>query len=145
MKLAFLIPICILILYSCKNKEGEKITNNGITYTSYNTKMKDTTYLDIKGNKYKFFGEIPDSLRSPEQKKLAKAIIDVLINGVVVEHNREVLKLTKQECLVRGLPVEYYEILKNNIRTNNSYNEAYGIKDADRMKKSLDSSLKMLK
>ncbi|WP_158795526.1 hypothetical protein [Pedobacter sp. L105] len=145
MKIIILVGLYILTISSCKNNDGKKITNNGVTYTSYNAKMKDTTYLDIEGNEYKFFGRIPDSLRTPEQKKLAKVIVDVLTNGVVVKNNRQILKLTKQECLAKGLPAEYYETLKNNIRTNNSYNEAYGIKNVDKMEEKLDSNLNTLK
>ncbi|WP_442591696.1 hypothetical protein ACSBL2_10765 [Pedobacter sp. AW31-3R] len=139
--LFLLCPIALNFLNSCKG-EGKKITVNGVTYTNYNVKAKDTTYYDIKNNKYKFLGMIPDSLRTSEQQKVINAIKDILLNGVAVENNKQVLKFSKEECAARGLPANYYEELKNNIRTNNSYFEAYGIKDVAGMKAEQDSSLK---
>lgn len=146
MKSLILIVLSILAVSSCKN-DGKKITTDGITYTNYNVREKDTAYLDIRGNKYKHFSNIPDSLRTPEQQKLANAIKDVLINGVVIENNHQVLKFTKEQCLARGLTLHYYEMLKNNIRTNNSFNDAHGVKETNNIKdkNSLDSTLKALK
>ncbi|MBB6271253.1 hypothetical protein HDF26_001680 [Pedobacter cryoconitis] len=146
MKYLILITCSLLTLNSCNNKAGKKTTTNGVTYTNYNTKMKDTTFVDVRGNKYPYFSRIPDSLCTSEQQALAKAIKDVLLNGVVVEGNKQVLKFSKEECLAKGLPAKYYEELKNNIRTNNSFFDAYGIKGSDRIKDKLglDSSLRTL-
>lgn len=36
----------------------------------------------------------------------------------------------------------YYEELQNNIRTNNSFNKAHGIKNVAEMKASLDSDIR---
>lgn len=144
LKLLFIISISLLTLNSCKNRD-KKITTDGITYTNYNIKEKDTIYLDTKGNKHKNLGNVPDSLRTPEQQKLINAINDVLLNGVVVENNKMVLKFTKEQCLTKGLTEHYYEALQNNIRTNNSYFEAYGIKDVAGMKASTDSVITGLK
>lgn len=144
LKLFFSIFISLLTLNSCKNG-GEKITTDGITYTNYNIKEKDTIYLDTKGNQYKHLGDVPDSLRTPKQQKLINAITDVSLNGVVVENNKMVLKFTKEQCLAKGLTEHYYEALQNNIRTNNSYFEAHGIKNVAEMKASTDSTLIGLK
>jgi hypothetical protein len=143
MKFIIIITCSILVVSSCKNHGGKKITTNGVTYTNYNTKMKDTTFVDIDGNKYPYFSKIPDSLRTPQQKELAKALVDVLLNGVVVKDNKYGLIFSKEECLARGLPAKYYEELKNNIKTNNSYFEAYGVKEIDKIKDKakLNSSL----
>lgn len=108
---------------------------------SYNVRHKDTVYLDIKRTKYKHLGDVPDSLRTAEQQKLIKAINDVILNGVVVEDNIEVLKFSKEECLSRGLTLHYYEELQNNLRTNNSFNKAHGNKNVAEMKASLDSTI----
>ncbi|CAM4097488.1 hypothetical protein SAMN06265348_103480 [Pedobacter westerhofensis] len=141
MKIFLLYFLIIIGLCSCERR-GKKITSGGITYMNYNTREKDTAYLDIKGHKYKHLGAVPDSLRTTEQKKLINAINDVLLNGVVVEDNKEVLKFSKEECLARGLNAHYYDELQNNIRTNNSYFEANGNKNVAQMKASLDSVLR---
>lgn len=135
-----LVAMSLITLCSC-NGGGEKVTVGGITYMNYNIREKDTAYIDIRGNKYKHLGLVPDSLRTPEQKKLINAINDVFLNGMVVEDNKEVLKFSKEECLARGLTEHYYEEMKNNIRTNNSYFEANGNKDVAQMKASADSVL----
>lgn len=111
----------------------------GVTYMNYSIREKDTVYLDNKGNKHKHLGNIPNSLRTPQQQKLIDAFYDVFLNGIVVEDNKEVLKFSKEECLARGIPERYYEDLKNDIRTNNSYFEANGNKDVAQMKASADS------
>ena len=144
LRLSLLLSTALISLYSC-NGHGKKVTVGGVTYMNYNVREKDTTYLDIKGNKYKHLGSVPDSLRTPDQQKLINAIKDILLNGVVVEDNKEVLKFNKQECLARGLNEQYYEELQNNIRTNNSFNEALGNKNVAEMKASLDSVLRQLK
>jgi len=107
MKLFLLYFMILIGLCSCEHR-GKKVTSGGVTYINYNTREKDTAYLYIKGNKYKHLANVPDSLRTPEQKKLINAINDALLNGVVVEDNKEVLKFSKEECLARGLTVHYY-------------------------------------
>lgn len=138
--------MCTLLTVNSCNNEGKKVTTNGVTYTNYNIKMKDTTILDIRGNKYAYFSRIPDSLRTPKQQAIAKALKDVLLNGVAIINNKQILKFSKEECLAKGLPVEYYEELKNNIRTNNSFFDAYRVKEGDKImdKRSLDSILTTL-
>ncbi|MET3115613.1 hypothetical protein AAKU52_003364 [Pedobacter sp. CG_S7] len=96
-------------------------------------KKKNITYLDSKGKAYKYFAEIPDSLRTPEQQKFAKAYTDVLLNYVVVENNHMVLKISKEEFLSKGLSETDFQVFKENIRTNNAWIDSLGIKDVDKM------------
>ncbi len=115
----------------------------GIPYHNYNRRKKGTTYVDIKGGQYKYFGLIPDSLRTPQQEGYIQSLDDVILHGIIVKNNQEVLVFTKTECVAKGLSAQGYEDLKNSIRTNNSMMAANGIKDAARMIRELDSTLRV--
>lgn len=120
MKFLILIAFCLLTAATCKNKNAD------------NVKVKhDTTFVDVKGNRYKMVGEIPDSLRTAEQKKYFSVFRDVLLNDVVVENNQIILKLTKEECLAKGLTEQDYNTLQANLRDTKSYLDSHGVKNID--------------
>lgn len=94
---------------------------------------EDTIYVDIKGNKYKFLGEIPQNLRTKEQAELIDKLNETSIRYTSVKNNHIILDLTREEFLATGIPGRYYESLVKNIQDNNQYIDANGIKDVDKM------------
>jgi|GEM_PF-4255113 len=125
MKLVILFAFFLLTAATCKNK--------GTSANQHAKSKKDTTFIDVKGNRYKMFGQIPDSLRTPEQEKFATSLRYVLVNGVVAENNHMVLKFTKEQCLAQGMKEKDYNDLQNNLRTNNHYFDSIGVKNIDSM------------
>lgn len=127
MKLLMFTAFCLLTAATCKNT-GEKVAK-----TSQPNQSKHIEYIDVKGNQYKSFGDIPDSLRTPDQKIYAKSLNDVLLNGVKVENNHMVLKLSKEECLAKGMTEQTYNDLQKNLRDNNHYFDSLGVKNVAAM------------
>lgn len=104
------------------------------SHTSHNeTSVKDTTYVDIKGQKYSFLGQIPDSLRTEEQTKLIKKIQKIVVNHIVVKDNKQVFDLSKEEFLATGIPERYYKMLQRNISDNNALFDSIGITNVDEL------------
>jgi len=44
--------------------------------------------VDIKGQKYNFLVQIPDSLRTEEQTELIKKLQKIIVNHIVVKDNK---------------------------------------------------------
>lgn len=134
MKYTLLICISFAIL-SCKGKTETK-----------GTAASDTTYIDIKGNKYKFLGQIQDSLRTSEQTNLIEKLNEITVLYISVKNNHMVFNLSREEFLAKGIPERYYNILEENIRDNNTFFDSNGIKDVDKMieerKKTYNESIK---
>jgi len=116
---------CLLMASACHEK-SKKVDN-----TASGTKSKHIIYTDVKGTHYKSFGDIPDSLRTPEQKLYAKSTIDVLLNGVVVENNHIILKFSKEECLAKGMTEKVYDELQANLSDSNHLFDSIGNKRVD--------------
>lgn len=121
MKFLILIAFCLLTVTSCKEK--------GKTSTEVlKSKKSKPVYTDLRGKRYDALAKIPDSLRTPEQKLMIKSLDDVLLNGVVAENNHMVLKLSKQECLAKGMTEKNYNDLQASIRDNNHFFDSTGNK-----------------
>lgn len=120
-KILILIAFCLLTAASCKEK-GRTTTRN-----IKSVKAKQV-YIDLRGKHYKFLADIPDSLRTPEQKLFVKSLTDVLINGVVAENNHMVLKMSKEECLAKGMTEKTYNDLQTSIQDNNRFYDSTGNK-----------------
>lgn len=89
MKILIFMALCLLNVAMCKEK--------GTTTTQHVKSIKTKqVYTDARGKHYKFLGQIPDSLRTAEQKRFAKSLNDVLLNGVVAENNHMALKMSKE-------------------------------------------------
>ncbi|GAA4337755.1 hypothetical protein GCM10023149_47380 [Mucilaginibacter gynuensis] len=97
------------------------------------SEIKDTSYIDKRGNQHKFLGIIPDSLRTTEQANLIDKLNEISIKYTYVKNNHMVFDLTKEEFVKLGIPIRFYETFKKNIADNNSYFDANGIKNADKM------------
>ncbi len=120
----FLILFLFVTCLSCKSKSN--VSSEAKT-------VSDTTYTDIKGNSYKFLVQIPDSLRTVEQKRILNLISDVTVNHIAVKNNHMVLDLSKADFLAKGIPERYYKILQQNIIENNAYIDAKGIRNVDEL------------
>ena len=64
---------------------------------------------------------MPDSVLTTEQVALKRKIGEVIVDFVVVKNNKFVLTLNKKEFVKRGIPLEYYRLLKRNIKENNDF------------------------
>lgn len=135
MKILIFMAFCLLNVAMCKEK-GTTTTQN-----VKSTKTKQV-YTDARGKHYKFLAEIPDSLRTAEQKRFAKSLNDVLLNGVVAENNHMVLKMSKEECLARGMTEKSYNDLQTSIQDNNRFFDSTGNKKVAQLVDDLHRFLK---
>jgi hypothetical protein len=135
MKLLLLLVFCILTAGTCK----EKTANSAKVVSSKRSKQ---VFIDSRGKQYKFFAEIPENRRTPEQKLFAKSLNDVLLNGVVAENNHMVLKMTKEECLAKGMTEKTYDELQTNIKENNHFFDSTGNKKVADMVEDLHRFMK---
>lgn len=127
-----------MLLFSCGNATDDKSDKQDVF------KLADTIYLDREGNEYKHLAAIPDSLQTDEQKEMVEKILDVIRHDLVVQDNKMVLKLSKEEFLERGIPERYYYLYQDNLRDNNRWIDSMGLEDVaemvEDMKKNLDSN-----
>lgn len=136
MKLLMLATFCLLTVASC-NERGTREAN-----TAPSTRPKHITYTDSKGKSYKSIGEIPDSLRTPEQRLYVKTTIDVLLNGIAIEDNHMILKYSKEKCLAKGMTSKQYNDLQENLRVNNHYYDSAKVKNVAEMFVDMQKDLK---
>ena len=129
---------CAVLLFSCGN------ATSGSNDQESAVKFPDTIYLDVQGNEYKHLASIPDSLQTDEQKELVEKILDVIRHDVVVEENKMLLKLSKEEFLKRGIPERYYYLYQDNLRDNNRWIDSMELDNVaemvEDMRKNLDTS-----
>lgn len=86
--------------------------------------------------------QIPDSLRTEEEKVIVRKLKDVLLHDIVVENNEMVLKLKKQEFIDRGIPEKYYDLIKRDLRENNKlFNASEEKLDVEQMVQDLKSQI----
>lgn len=135
MKYLILVAFFILTAATCK----EKSTKSAQVVTNKESKQ---VYIDSKGKKYKFLPQIPENLRTPEQKQFIKSMNDVLLNGVVAENNHMVLKMSKAECIAKGMTEKEYYNLQTSIRDNNHFYDSTGIKKVAEIVEDLHRSLR---
>lgn len=115
---------------SCNNGTGN--TNRAISDTSVYS-VSDTIYADSEGNRYKYLGQIPDSLYTPEQKELVRRLDEIILKYTKAKDNHMALELTKEQFLAMGIPIRYYIILKKNIQENNNFMDTSGTAHIEEM------------
>ena len=120
MRLLILFAFCLLTAATCKENGTNVAKNSDIYHT------KDVLYIDVKGKHYKTFSEIPDSLRTPDEKVYAKALKAIMEHGAVVENNVLVLKSDKQVYLDKGMTADAYKQLRKNLNEYNRYLDSIG-------------------
>lgn len=119
--LLLLLTVCLLTTVSCKQK-GTTNTQNAPG------KHIKQAFVDMNGKRYRSLALIPEQLRTPEQKLMIKSVNYVLLHGVVAENNHMVLKMTKEECMAKGLTEKDYDNLQTSIRDNNHFYDSTRIK-----------------
>jgi hypothetical protein len=138
MTLRILLIIPIAALFSCTNQTETKVDgiNKALTAKNVIHQIKttsDTTYIDVKGNSYKFLAGIPDSLQTKEQSQLIKLINENTYKYMSVKNNHMVYELTKEQYIAKGIPSRYYDLTQKSIKDNNVFFDANGINNVDSM------------
>ena len=64
--------------------------------------------------------KIPDSLRSEDQKILAKKIKEVVFNGLIVKNKRMMFLYSEADLISKGIPSIYYWRLKKDVEDINN-------------------------
>lgn len=121
-----------------KYKADLKPALNSVQYVN----LKDTAYVDKKGNEYKFLGQIPPELRSAEQIKYLKSLLRVISDNLIVKDNHMFLDITKQEFIKSGLLERDYDFAQNGLIDNNEWIDSKGIKDVNKMIEKFKTDLK---
>jgi len=80
---------------------------------------------------FDYVQQTPDSLRTPEQKELIRKIQKVLIEHVGAENNEMVFRLSEEEFVSRGIPVQYYRLIQKDLVTNNKFFKEHNITNVD--------------
>lgn len=137
MKLLVLLAFCLLTAAACK----EKSTTS--TETVKINRYNDYLNIDANGKRYKGLADIPEHLRTPEQKLYVKSTSDVLLNGVGVENNHLVLKFSKEECLARGMTERNYQELQTNFKDNNRVYDSLGNQNVAKLLADLQKDIRM--
>lgn len=109
MKKSTLIFCSVLLLFSCQEKPKEPYFKPGYNYVQ----------------------KTPDSLRTPEQKEFIKKLTIILIENIGAKNNEMIFKLSKEEFVAKGIPVEYYELIQKDLATNNKYIKEHHITNVD--------------
>lgn len=71
--------------------------------------------------KFEYVHLLPDSLLNSSQLELKHKLQMILIESVVIKDNKFVLTASKKDFMKMGIPVEYYKLLKKNIKDNNDF------------------------
>ncbi len=116
------VSLFFTVLLSCQSQTDQ-----------HSAAYRDTIYLDVKGNEYKFLMKIPDSLRTAEQTALLQRLSEVIVKNTSVKNNHMVLDISKEQFVAKGIPERYYHLLQESIRDNNDFFDANGIKNVDSM------------
>lgn len=82
---------------------------------------------------FDYVQQVPDSLRTPQQQKLARQLLEITIEHVKVADNRMFFDMSKDQFRQTGIPMEYYRLFKKDMKINNQYNKKHNINDVDEM------------
>lgn len=74
---------------------------------------------DINGKDYDYAYMIPDSLKTPEQKKLVDTFYQLIADGVYIENNQWHFKYTRADFEKHNVPQAYYDVFMKNINEVN--------------------------
>lgn len=96
------------------------------------------------GDKQKFehVHLLPDSLLNSYQLELKHKLQMILIESVVIKDNKFVLTTSKKDFIKMGIPVEYYKLLKKNMKDNNDFIRDNKIEDVSGL---YDITIKQMK
>lgn len=117
--LLFFVGLVLMFCFSCAKK-----------FTSENRGKEQLVHL------------IPDSLLTPAQVELKKRIGEVIVKYVTIKDNKYVLSIRKREFINKGIPSEYYNLLKKNIKENNDFIRDNNIENVESLFNSMIIQLK---
>lgn len=86
---------------------------------------------------FNYVQQIPDSLRTPVQKRLARRLLELSIEHVEVPHNHLVFTMSKDEFRQTGVPIAYYDLFKESMKAANKYIEEHNIQHVEEMMEEL--------
>ncbi|VTP99491.1 Uncharacterised protein [Sphingobacterium daejeonense] len=90
---------------------------------------------------FRYVQTIPDSLRTSEEKMVANQLIKVLIEDIKVENNKIVLKSSKSDFKSKGIPIQYFNKLTDDIDNTNKYMNSNNVNNIQELVDSLKSNL----
>lgn len=91
---------------------------------------------------FRYVQTIPDSLRTEEEKIIAHKLIEVLVQDTYVQDNKVALKSSKSDFKSKGIPLEYFNKLKDDIKITNKYLNSNKVNNMQELVDSLKSNLK---
>ncbi len=92
--------------------------------------------------KFEYVHLLPDSLLNSSQLELKHKLQMILIESVVIKDNKFVLTTSKKDFMDMGIPVEYYKLLKKNMKDNNDFIRDNKIEDVSGL---YDITIKQMK
>lgn len=124
MKRSILIACVLLFLFSCQ----ERNKRSDVQKTT-----SDTSYFDPN---YEYIHLIPDSLRTKEQNDILDTLNSVVARNMGIKDGHLIFKMTKEEFVKKGIPVQYYDLILKDINANNNY------LDTAKLQQSIDEILR---
>lgn len=85
----------------------------------------------VVSKQFEYVHLIPDSLRTPEQQKIFNLLENVIKEDLIIENNHFKLNISKDKFLNKGIPLEYYDLLKENVKENNKFIDSLKIEDVN--------------
>ena len=128
MKYIILILGGLLLLSGCQQADDEP---EPTTDSSAVTAQKDSI-RDLKPG-FDYVTQIPDSLQTPEQQKLAKQLLEISIEHVKAVDNHMVFDMSRDQFRRTGVPIEYYRLFKKGMNDMNRYFKKRNIKNVNKM------------
>lgn len=91
-------------------------------------KNKDNFQLQ---DNFEYVHLIPDSTRTPEQKKLYNLILKTVVQHLKIKENHIYLDLSEKEFLDKGIPKQYYDLLLHDLKSLNNFIDSTKLENVD--------------
>lgn len=117
MKHIIISTLCVLLI-SCNSSQAEKSASN-VTIKSQNK----TVIFQLDTN-FEYAHLIPDSLRTPEQQKIVKALFTAIEKYTTIDtcNNKLVFNAAVKDFTDMGLAKQYYDLWQQNVKDVNKNN-----------------------
>lgn len=107
----------VILFYCCFS-----CVNSNVKEHKDNFKLQD---------KFEYVHLIPDSIRTPEQRKLYKLILKTTVQHLKVKENHVYLDLSQKEFLDKGIPRQYYDLLMHDLKSLNNFIDSTKLENVD--------------
>src|SRR5699024_12463891 len=130
MKYIILILGGLLLLsgYQQADDEPEPTTDSSAV-----TAQKDSI-RDLKPG-FDYVTQIPDSLKTTEQQKMAKQLLEISIEHEKAVDNHSDFDMSRDQFRRTGVPIEYYRLFKKGMYDMNRYIKKKNINNENKMMK----------